>query len=123
MCRVCAGKYVSNLPHYNGAKHPRWKGGRSIKTDGYVFILTPGHKRANNHGYVREHILVWERVNGELPEGYVIHHLNGDKHDNRIENLIALPSCKHHSNLVNQALQKRIRQLEEEINNVLKVNG
>lgn len=34
---------------------------------------------------------VWEQHNGELPKGYVVLFLNGDKADARIENLMAVP--------------------------------
>jgi len=64
-------------------------------------------------GYVYEHILVWEKANGRpLPDGYVVHHLNGLKYDNRPENLVAIPKGKHHFRLFYMELQKRIRQLE-----------
>lgn len=33
------------------------------------------------------HRIVWEAVNGEIPEGLQINHLNGIKSDNRIDNL------------------------------------
>lgn len=33
------------------------------------------------------HRLVWEQVNGPIPEGFDVDHINGDKHDNRLENL------------------------------------
>ena len=33
------------------------------------------------------HRLVWTEANGEIPESMVIHHINGDTHDNRLENL------------------------------------
>ena len=36
---------------------------------------------------VGEHILKWVYFNGEIPDGYEIDHINGDKQDNRIENL------------------------------------
>jgi len=67
-------------------------------------------------GWVWEHILVWEKANGmPLPDGHVIHHLNGIKHDNRPQNLIALPTSQHHYALYFQSLKKRIRDLEAEL--------
>jgi hypothetical protein len=33
------------------------------------------------------HNIEWERVNGPIPEGYQVHHINGCKTDNRIKNL------------------------------------
>lgn len=33
------------------------------------------------------HIQVWEAANGSVPEGFTLHHLNGDARDNRVENL------------------------------------
>lgn len=35
----------------------------------------------------RVHVQVWEAHNGKVPKGMVIDHINGDIHDNRIENL------------------------------------
>lgn len=70
-----------------GDKHPNWTGGRKINAYGYVQVLAHGHPKAHD-GYVYEHILVAERALGEyLPTGSVIHHINGIKDDNRLENL------------------------------------
>lgn len=33
------------------------------------------------------HRVIWEHFNGQIPEGFVIDHINGVKDDNRIENL------------------------------------
>ena len=35
----------------------------------------------------RLHHVVWEKANGPIPDGMIIHHINGDDHDNRLENL------------------------------------
>ena len=71
-----------------GPKHPKWAGGRSLSSDGYVKIYTPSHPRAQNGIYVYEHTLVMEQVIGRylFPEE-TVHHLNGDRQDNRPENL------------------------------------
>lgn len=44
------------------------------------------------------HRLIWEDFYGKkIPEHYVIHHLNGDKSDNRIQNLQCCEERKHGS--------------------------
>lgn len=46
----------------------------------------PGKKYRNR--YVYEHILVWWQNTGYVPpSGYVVHHINGNKRDNRFKNL------------------------------------
>ena len=66
-----------------------YRGGRVIDGFGYVLVECVGHPKATKLGnYVREHILVMERFLGRfLAENERVHHINGDKEDNRIENL------------------------------------
>ena len=105
-----------------GPANPKWKGGRT-KTRGYMRLQNPAHPRADIHGYVLEHIIVWEETHRRvLPPSWVIHHVNGIKDDNRPENLLACPQGNHHYALLLQALKARIRHLEAE-NKRLKVQG
>lgn len=76
-----------------GANNYFWKGGRFLSKSGYVYVLKPEHPKADSKGYVLEHRLVMEELIGRyLITGEWIHHKNGIKNDNRIENLaIVLP--------------------------------
>lgn len=69
------------------SKGTNWKGGRR-KEDGYVFIYCPDHPNSKSNGYVREHTLVMSQYLGRaLEKGENVHHKNGVKDDNRLENL------------------------------------
>ena len=43
----------------------------------------------------RLHRYIWEYYNGEIPKGYQIHHIDGDKNNNNINNLEAIHKVKH----------------------------
>jgi len=83
--------------HRRGEKHHHWKGGWNF--EGYrVVHLYPGdplHVMAQANGAVLEHRLVLARALGRplLPHE-TVHHLNGKRDDNRIENL-QLRNGKH----------------------------
>lgn len=73
----------------SGPANPNWRGGRSIASNGYVLIrVGVGHPLADVRGYVYEHRLVATKILGRpLAKGELVHHRNGDKTDNRPENL------------------------------------
>jgi hypothetical protein len=56
--------------------------------DYFILVYKPGHPRAVSAGYVPEHYLLAEKVlkRGLTPDEDV-RHINGNAHDNRIENL------------------------------------
>lgn len=65
-----------------------WKGGKYKDSGGYVLIYSPSHPYTIKGKYVFEHRLVMEKYLGRyLTLKEVIHHLNGIRDDNRIENL------------------------------------
>ena len=41
------------------------------------------------------HRAVWEAFNGRIPPGLQVNHLNGDKHDNRLENLAVVTQSEN----------------------------
>ena len=100
-------------PHPFGENHPMWRGGRSKDKRGYIIL---GFPKANGGKATKafEHRYVWEQHHGKkIPKGYVIHHLNGIKDDNRPENLVAVKPKDHERWTYVKALQSRIRQLEQ----------
>lgn len=79
--------------HLTGERNPQWKGGRSIASTGYVLLRMPGHHLADVRGYVYEHRLVAEQKLGRpLAKGEIPHHINGNKTDNRPENIEVVES-------------------------------
>ena len=37
----------------------------------------------------------WEAHHGSIPSGHIVHHIDGDRLDNRIENLACMPHGEH----------------------------
>ena len=80
-------------------KHWNWKGGRRIHAAGYVMVKTPAHLRASKGGYVFEHILVMEKALGKsILRLEMVHHIDGDRSNNNIGNLIVFKTIKMHTN-------------------------
>ncbi len=73
-CRYCA--------------KPKTIGKKYLARNGYIMIQTPD-------GWKYEHRFVWEQHYGSIPKGFIIHHKNHDKTDNRVENLELLLKKKH----------------------------
>jgi hypothetical protein len=88
-------EYVRNV------RHGQFGGGFGITTDGYVWIYIKG-KRANQvklHRYLME-----VKLGRKLLPTEIIHHINGDKFDNRIENLQLVSRSEH--NRIHKFLHK-----------------
>lgn len=85
-CGCYQKEYCKSL---KGDKHPSWKGGRRVDQYGYVLVNNaeyPGCEAKANT--TTEHIVVMARhLKRPLRAGETVHHKNGVKHDNRIDNL------------------------------------
>lgn len=95
-----------------GEGNPAWKGGRTKDGNGYWVIYMPKHPYACQ-GKIKEHRLVIERHLGRyLKPNEIIHHIDFDKINNKIENLY-LMSRGQHSKL-HRDLEKKVRQMYKE---------
>ena len=94
---------MKNLPTVlTGEKNPSWKGGMCKHSKGYLLIWKRDHPFADVRGYVPEHRLVMEKHLGRyLRKDEDVHHINGNKKDNRLENLQLLNHGEH-SRLTNK---------------------
>jgi hypothetical protein len=74
----------------SGERSHLWTGGRRKTGPGYIAIYRPGHPsiKVGGRRYVLEHRLVMEAHLGRYLEPHEhVHHINGIRDDNRIENL------------------------------------
>jgi len=66
------------------------------KKIGYVRVYCPMHPCTNTWGYVYEHRLIMEGIIGRyLDKQEHVHHKNGKRWDNRIENLEVMSASEH----------------------------
>jgi uncharacterized protein (DUF1330 family) len=90
------GHHARGKQYCKGKRSANWKGGRVRHALGYILVYSSNHPNKHCHGYVLEHRLVMEQHLGRyLVEGEDVHHINGNKEDNRIENLVLLTHPTH----------------------------
>lgn len=93
--KFCSHKCISN-----GSNNGRWKGGRHIRPDGYITVYSPNHPYKTVNNTVLEHRLIMENYIGRLlSPKEEIHHINGIKDDNRIENLMLCSNSSEHQKI------------------------
>lgn len=84
--RKCQGKHLSSK---TGELNATWKGGTIIRKNGYRCVRVDGE-------YIYEHRHVVESLLGrKLSKSEVVHHLDGDRLNNAIDNLEVMSKREH----------------------------
>lgn len=108
-CQCGCGIFVKNKWHKGHNRKgisPTNKTGAFVVWRNRPYIYLPAHPVTNSSGYVAEHRLIMEkRIGRFLKKGEVVHHINGNTMDNRIENL-KLMNKKEHDKLSVQILER-----------------
>lgn len=82
-------KYLTSAGDQSGSNNHRWKGGR-VKAEDYIKVLIDDNTYQKEHRYVME-----QHLGRPLEKWEDVHHINGIKTDNRIENLKIMSHSEH----------------------------
>lgn len=69
-----------------------------MKNGDYILVVAPDWYKGKRYRkrYCFEHHLVWEQYNKRpVPDGYIVHHKDGNKFNNNIENLELMTRAEH----------------------------
>lgn len=101
--------------------------------DGNVYSLKYGKIRkmkpkSTNDGYLfvnlwkngeqqpcRINRFIWQCINGEIPDGYHIDHLDFNRQNNCIGNLLARPASENRTRLSEEGLQRRVKAVKKSL--------
>ena len=78
--------------------------------NGIIYNLYGKYFQTSDGGRKRLHRAVWEYYNGEIPEGYHIHHIDHDRLNNDIENLSCLTASEHLAYHAELQTEERIKE-------------
>ena len=102
-----ASMYRIKAKAMRGAASGNFKGYRRKTSKGYVTLYRPGEEGTDKNGMIMEHrYLMAQHIGRPIAPDEAVHHINGVKTDNRIENL-RLMDFGEHSALHNKERNKQ----------------
>lgn len=87
------GRIKSHRKHYGYDEEGHILSNKNSKGDYLRAILRGEDGKRKRSASI--HVLVYENFIGKIPKGYDVHHKNGNKQDNRLENLELLTKKEH----------------------------
>lgn len=88
-----------------------------IVLDGMSFIASGRDYYYNSNKRIYLHRYLWEKENGKIPEGCEVHHIDGNKRNNSLENLEVLTVHEHRERHSNEMTDDRRQWLRENMLN------
>lgn len=101
-------KYFVCVHCLRSHSNPKLAGGTKTP-EGYILLAVDGDRLFAHRAIMEKHI------GRKLKSTEIVHHLNGIRDDNRIENLVITDPHSHPRKSFIQQLQERIRELESQM--------
>lgn len=100
---IASKKQVSLSAIYKSLRKIKLK---EKKSNNYIKLKIKGKNQS-------EHRVVWESIYGKIPRDHIIHHIDFNKNNNSIDNLLCL--TKHEHRLLHAHLKLKLKNLSESI--------